>query len=62
MAPPQSCRQSGDPPRRLQSETPDMLSIARIWYWLIHVPYLGAALVVLLLWFFFVRGRAKGRR
>jgi hypothetical protein len=39
-----------------------MLSIARIWSWLIHVPYLGAALIVLVLWFFFVRGRGKGRR
>jgi hypothetical protein len=39
-----------------------MLSIARVWSWLIHTPFSGAALVLFLLWYFFVRGRGKGRR
>lgn len=27
-----------------------MLSIARVWSWLIHVPFLGGALVLLIVW------------
>jgi hypothetical protein len=27
-----------------------MLSIAHVWSWLIHVPFLGGALVLLALW------------
>jgi hypothetical protein len=27
-----------------------MLSIAHVWSWLIHVPFLGGALVLLILW------------
>jgi hypothetical protein len=34
-----------------------MLSIAHVWNWLIHVPYLGAAAVAGLGWLVFVRGR-----
>jgi hypothetical protein len=41
-----------------------MLSIAHVWSWLIHVPFLGGALVLLILWQL-VAGRLpkpKGRR
>jgi hypothetical protein len=31
-----------------------MLSIAQVWSWLTHVPFLGGALVLLVLWQFVV--------
>jgi hypothetical protein len=38
-----------------------MLSIAHVWSWLIHVPFLGGALVLLILWRLVTRG-FPGRR
>jgi len=32
-----------------QTTTP-MLSIAQVWSWLTHVPFLGGALILLVLW------------
>jgi len=37
-----------------------MLSIAQVWSWLTHVPFLGGALVLLLIWQL-VAGRLFGR-
>jgi hypothetical protein len=41
-----------------------MLSIARVWSFLIHVPFLGGALVLLVLWKLIepYLSRSKGRR
>ena len=41
-----------------------MLSIAHVWSYLIHVPFLGGAVVLLLLWKLVENylPRAKGRR
>ena len=41
-----------------------MLSIAHVWSWLIHVPFLGGALVLLVLWKLVDDrfGRSKSRR
>ena len=41
-----------------------MLSISNIWSWLIHVPFLGGAVVVLVLWQLISNRlpKAKGRR
>jgi hypothetical protein len=41
-----------------------MLSIAHVWSWLIHVPFLGGALILLALWKLLEGrfGRPKSRR
>jgi hypothetical protein len=41
-----------------------MLSIARVWSFLIHVPFLGGALILLLVWKLIENRlpRPKGRR
>lgn len=37
-----------------------MLSIAQVWSWLIHVPFLGGAIVLLCIWQL-IAGRLFGR-
>jgi hypothetical protein len=37
-----------------------MLSIAQVWSWVTHVPFLGGAIVLLVLWQFVV-SRLLGR-
>jgi hypothetical protein len=37
-----------------------MLSIAQVWSWLTHVPFLGGAIVLLVLWQL-LAGRIFGR-
>ena len=64
--PPQSSHRLGGQGAQLgprpiaQTKTSPMLSIAHVWSWLTHVPFLGGALVLLLIWQL-AAGRLFGR-